>query len=74
MEVWTLNQLGELDKPAGLFNIANYYTPLMGFVDHMIAESFLPVAHRQSIVIESTAAALIDGLLKLEKTTVPKWM
>lgn len=74
MEVWTLNQLGELDKPAGLFNIANYYTPLMGFVDHMIAESFLPVAHRQSIVIENTAAALIDGLLKLEKTTVPKWM
>lgn len=74
MEVWTLNQLNELDKPAGLFNVANYYTPLMGFVDHMIAESFLPMAHRHSIVVESTAAALIEGLLKLEKTTVPKWM
>lgn len=74
MEVWTLNQLGEMDKPCGLFSVADYYAPFMGFIDHMIAEAFLPAAHRHSIVVENTAEALLDGLLNLEKVTVPKWM
>jgi uncharacterized protein (TIGR00730 family) len=74
MEVWTLNQLGEIDKPAGLLDIAGFYRPFMGFVDHMIAESFLPAAHRGSIVVTTDAEALIDGLARQEAVSVPKWM
>ena len=74
MEVWTLNQLGEFDKPAGLFSVNGYYDPFMGFIDHMIAQAFLPEAHRGSIVVASTAKSLVDGLSTFEKTHVPKWM
>ncbi len=74
MEAWTLNQLGEFDKPAGLFDIDGYYQPFMGFIDHMIAQGFLPAAHRQGIVVESDPARLIDGLTAFERVTVPKWL
>jgi uncharacterized protein (TIGR00730 family) len=74
MEVWTLNQLGELGKPAGLYDIEGYFQPFMAFIDHMIAESFLPAAHRGSIVVESSAEALIDALAAHEQVTVPKWL
>ena len=74
MEIWTLNQLGEIDKPAGLFDVAGYYQPFMGFIDHMIAEKFLPAAHRGSIVVDSDAQSLLDGLSRFERVNVPKWM
>ena len=74
MEVWTLNQLGELDKPAGLFSVGGYYQPFMAFIDHMIAQSFLPAAHRGSIVVEDQAATLVRGLLRFQKVDVPKWL
>ncbi|MEM1289189.1 MAG: TIGR00730 family Rossman fold protein [Pseudomonadota bacterium] len=74
MEVWTLNQLGEIDKPAGLFSVGGYYAPFMVFIDHMIAQKFLPPAHRESIVVADEPHALIQGLKSFEKVTVPKWM
>jgi uncharacterized protein (TIGR00730 family) len=74
MEAWTLNQLGEFDKPAGLFDIEGYYQPFMGFIDHMIAQGFLPAAHRQGIVVDPDPARLIDGLTAFERVTVPKWL
>jgi uncharacterized protein (TIGR00730 family) len=74
MEVWTLNQLGEMSKPAGLFDIDGFYQPLMGMVDHMIAEAFLPASHRGAIVVESAPAALVDGLINHTPVTAPKWM
>lgn len=74
MEVWTLNQLGEIDKPGGLLDIAGFYAPFMGFIDHMIAESFLPAAHRGSIVVTPDPETLIQGLVNYQTVTVPKWM
>lgn len=74
MEVWTLNQLGEISKPAGLFDIGGYFQPLMGMVDHMIAEEFLPSAHRNAVVVEAEPEALVTGLIQYQPVTVPKWL
>jgi uncharacterized protein (TIGR00730 family) len=74
MEVWTLNQLGETDKPAGLLDIDGFYQPFMAFIDSMIARGFLPQAHRASIVVTPDPTALIDGLMTLPPITTPKWM
>ncbi|MEP2639906.1 TIGR00730 family Rossman fold protein [Roseobacter sp.] len=74
MEVWTLNQLGEIAKPAGLYDAQGYYQPLMGMVDHMIAEQFLPASHHKAIVVQSAPEALIDGLVNFAPVTTQKWM
>ncbi|WP_198351010.1 LOG family protein [Flavisphingomonas formosensis] len=74
MEAWTLNQLGDVDKPVGLLNVDGYYAPLMTMIDMMITHRFLPPAHRDSVVLAEDPDALIDGLLAQPPMSVPKWM
>lgn len=74
MEVWTMNQLGEIDKPVGLLNIADFYAPFLGFIDHMVMSKFLPAEHRHSISVDPDPARLIDKLRNFQKTDVPKWL
>ena len=74
MEVWTLNQLGETSKPLGVLNIDNYFGNLIAFIEHMIAESFLPSAHRNGIVVNPDPEELINLLVKFSPVTVEKWL
>jgi hypothetical protein len=74
MEIWTLNQLGEMEKPAGLLDVAGYYQPFLAFIDHMIDQRFLPPEHRNGIVVAAEPDPLIEGLMSFRKVTVPKWM
>jgi hypothetical protein len=74
MEMWTLNQLGDLDAPVGLLDVNGFFKPFMGFVDHMIAEGFLPEPHREGIVVEADPVRLIERLAAFEKPRVEKWM
>ena len=74
MEVWTLNQLGETSKPLGVLNIDNYFGNLIAFIEHMIAERFLPSAHINGIVVNSDPEELINLLDKFSPVTVEKWL
>ena len=74
MEVWTMNQLSEIDKPVGLLDIAGFFAPFLKFIDHMVETRFLPAAHRHSICVNPDPAALINALRSYQKTDVPKWL
>ena len=74
MEVWTLNQLGEIDKPAGLLDTAGFYQPFLGFINSMIAARFLPEAHRHSIAVDADPAGLVEKLRNFQRVDAPKWM
>jgi uncharacterized protein (TIGR00730 family) len=74
MEVWTMNQLGEIDKPVGLLDTSRFFEPFLGFIDRMVAEKFLPASHRHSISVDADPARLIENLRNFERTTEPKWL
>ncbi|MBA1347656.1 TIGR00730 family Rossman fold protein [Rhizobium sp. WYCCWR 11146] len=74
MEVWTMNQLSEIDKPVGLLNSAGFFDAFLGFIDHMVETKFLPAAHRQSISVNTDESALIDKLRSYTRVEVPKWL
>jgi uncharacterized protein (TIGR00730 family) len=74
MEVWTMNQLSEIDKPVGLLNTAGFFTAFLAFIDHMVDTKFLPAAHRHSISVDADASALIDKLRSYARVDVPKWL
>jgi uncharacterized protein (TIGR00730 family) len=74
MEVWTMNQLSEIDKPVGLLNIADFYRPFLAFIDHMVTCKFLPPEHRHSICVDADPAVLIQQLRDFVPTSVPKWL
>jgi uncharacterized protein (TIGR00730 family) len=74
MEVWTMNQLSEIDKPVGLLNTAGFFKSFLDFIDHMIDTKFLPAAHRQSIALDADAHVLIGKLRSHARVDVPKWL
>jgi len=74
MVVWSMNQLGEMDKPAGLLNVADFFSPFLAFLDRMVETRFLPPAHRASIAVDSDPASLIEKLRAHERTNAPKWL
>lgn len=59
-EIVTWAQLGMHHKPCGLLNIAGYFTPLLGFLDQVVAQGFVDDAHRSMIL----TAEEPDELLK----------
>ena len=74
MEAWTLNQLGDIDKPTGLLDVANYFAPLLSFFDGMVQRRFLPAEHRAALPVSDDPGILIDRLVAYTAPTAPKWL
>jgi len=58
-EVLSWAQIGYHNKPVGLLNARGYYDHLLTLYDHLIAEGFVRVQHRELLIHDAT----LDGLL-----------
>jgi predicted Rossmann-fold nucleotide-binding protein len=54
--------LGIHAKPSGILNVAGYFDGLTGFLDHAVREGFLTEAHRDAVIVESDAVALLQRM------------
>jgi uncharacterized protein (TIGR00730 family) len=74
-EILTWAQLGLHAKPVGLLNVAGFFDPLRGWLDHMVRETFLKEKHRRLLLVADDPERLIDLLLhhRPEEPT-PKWI
>jgi len=61
-EVLTWNQLGIHAKPCGLLNVEGFYDALTSFLNHTVAEEFVPEAHRAFLPVGREAAGLVDDM------------
>jgi hypothetical protein len=61
-EILTWAQLGIHAKPSGILNVAGYFDGLTGFLDHAVREGFLTEAHRDAVMVESDAVALLQRM------------
>lgn len=73
-EVWTWAQLGFHHKPCGLLNVHGYYDALITFLDHSCAEQFVRPQHRDMLVVETEASALLDRFARYVPPPLPKWV
>jgi len=75
-EAITWAQTGAHEKPIGLFNIRNYYAPLLAAIDHAVAEGFVFPEHRESLYCESDPEKLLDALANYQHphAAVKRWM
>jgi uncharacterized protein (TIGR00730 family) len=73
-EAFTWAQLGIHRKPIGLLDIEAYWTPLLAFLDHAVAERFLRADHRDTMLVEREPAALLELLVAYEPRAVDKWI
>ena len=60
-EVASWAQLQLHAKPIGLLDVAEYWAPLLAWLDHAVAEGFVPPAHRRLLLDAPDLATLLDG-------------
>ena len=73
-ELFTWNQLGLHRAPIGLLDVAGYWQPLLGLLDHMVAERFLRAEYRDMLLVDADPAALLDALASSEHEPRDKWL
>lgn len=63
-EVWTWRQLGYHHKPIGLLNVANYYDPLLSFIEHSLSQAFITAPVRKLLTVGADPAPLLQTLVQ----------
>jgi uncharacterized protein (TIGR00730 family) len=61
-EALAWGQLGLHAKPVGLLNVAGYFDPLLGWLDHMVTEGFLREEHRDLVLSAEEPDRLLEML------------
>lgn len=73
-ELYTWSQLGLHRAPIGLLDVAGYWQPLIGLLNHMVSEQFLRAEYRDMLLIDTDPATLLDRLAGFERRAQDKWM
>jgi uncharacterized protein (TIGR00730 family) len=73
-EVYTWAQLGIHAKPLGLLDVAGYFQPLAGFLDHAVQERFLRPETRTLLAVSDDLDELLAALEASEPVTLRKWI
>lgn len=61
-EIFTWAQLGLHNKPLGLLNVQGFYNGLIGFLDHVVAQSFLKPAQASMLLHAIEPGELVDNM------------
>jgi uncharacterized protein (TIGR00730 family) len=73
-EVYTWTQLGLHSKPLGLLDVRGYYAKLVAFLDHTVEERFMTPEHREMLVVEEQAEALLEAFRRWQAPVRSKWI
>jgi uncharacterized protein (TIGR00730 family) len=73
-EMLTLNQLGIMKKPIGLFNICHYFDKLLELLDHFVEERFIRPEHKQLFFVSEDENELIERLKIFVPEETSKWL
>ena len=61
-EAWTWNALGYHAKPFALLNVAGFWTPFVGFMEHVSAAGFLSETRLSQLLVGDTPGEVMNLL------------
>jgi uncharacterized protein (TIGR00730 family) len=73
-ETFTWLQLGIHSKPIGLLDVAGYWSGLVGFMDHAVAEGFVRREHADLLLVDDDPDRLLDRFATWEPPALSKWV
>jgi predicted Rossmann-fold nucleotide-binding protein len=73
-EMLTWAQLGLHQYPCAFLDVRGYYRDLRQLMEHMVEESFVKAAQRDSIWFGDDIAGLFDWMRDYEGGYTPKWI
>ena len=74
LEAFTWSQLGFHGKPVALYNIENFYGPLLDQFRHAIEEGFFKEAHLNTLIVNSQPSSLLDHMEHYVPVREDKWI
>ena len=66
LEIATWGQLNQHQKPMILYNVNNFYDPLIAQLDHAVNEGFLPPQHRAKLIVCEHSAHIFNAMKNLD--------
>ncbi|SKA36216.1 TIGR00730 family Rossman fold protein [Consotaella salsifontis] len=63
IEIMTWSQLGRHAKPIAIANIAGFWDPLLGLIDHMADAGFIHTAHQVRPLVIDRAEEIVPAIL-----------
>lgn len=73
LETITWKQLGLHNKPIAVLNTRQFFTPLIGQIDHLVTEGFVRPEHRLLLRIATTPVDLLEQLSLPAEPPLKKW-
>jgi uncharacterized protein (TIGR00730 family) len=73
LEIVTWGQLQLHDKPVGLLEVGDFYSGLLTFLDHAVAEGFIKEKHRGLLLADDDLDRLLDRMAAHQPTGDTKW-
>jgi uncharacterized protein (TIGR00730 family) len=61
-EIWTWAQLGFHDKPIGLLNVGEFFSPLLALTEHMARSGFVRPQHLELVLPDDDGERLLGRL------------
>lgn len=74
-EILTWAQLGIHTKPVAVLNVNGFFTPLLAWLDHVVAEGLLKPKHRERLLVAGSVPELLTQLSTWEPAEpTTKWV
>ena len=73
-EMLTWRQLGIGQRPCAFLDVDDFYAPLIGMIDRMVAEGFLHADQRQDLWHGEDLAALLTWMRAYRPAQASKWL
>lgn len=56
-----------------MLNIAGFYDLLVAFLDQVVESQLLKQAHRDILIVDADAGALLQAIRRAQVPVMPKW-
>ncbi len=73
-EILTWLQLGLHAKPAGILDVADYFAPLVAFLDQAVREGFVHDKHRRLVLVDHRPERLLERMRTFEPPDIERWI
>jgi uncharacterized protein (TIGR00730 family) len=73
-EILTWAQLGLHNKPVALLNVDNFFTPLIAWLQHVVASGLLKARNLELLRVTERPAELLEMLKEPPPPAEPKWI
>ncbi|WP_414044813.1 TIGR00730 family Rossman fold protein [Macrococcus equi] len=72
-EIFTWAQLGLHEKPIGILNTDDFYSPLINMLDKMIEEGFIGEHYRDLAIVDDNPKSLIEKMKNAKPVSVKRY-